>query len=107
MRLGKKKEKDKDTDTGKSQTLEGVNRLICSSKSSHNTPLRGNEYNIIIFQTKSYCRLYLLILFFLVYIDGTEWSSVKFFQLSMQWQTHIKTFPIALLGAPLAPQELT
>lgn len=43
MRLGKKKEKDKDTDTGKSQTLEGITRLICSSKSSHNTPLRGNK----------------------------------------------------------------
>ncbi|XP_077300386.1 phosphofurin acidic cluster sorting protein KrT95D isoform X2 [Arctopsyche grandis] len=82
MRLGKKKEKDKDTDTGRSQTLENITRIICSSKSSHNTPLR-------------------------VFIDGTEWSSVKFFQLSMQWQTHMKTFPVALLGAPLAPQELT
>jgi len=32
-----------------------------------------------------------------VSIDGTEWYGVKFFQLSAQWQTHIKTFPIALI----------
>ena len=32
-----------------------------------------------------------------VSIDGTERYGVKFFQLSAQWQTHIKTFPIALL----------
>uniref|UniRef100_A0A8W7PQM2 Phosphofurin acidic cluster sorting protein 2 n=1 Tax=Anopheles coluzzii TaxID=1518534 RepID=A0A8W7PQM2_ANOCL len=41
-----------------------------------------------------------------MYIDGTEWTGVKFFQLSSQWQTHIKNFPIALVGAPLAPAEM-
>uniref|UniRef100_A0A182V9W9 Phosphofurin acidic cluster sorting protein 2 n=1 Tax=Anopheles merus TaxID=30066 RepID=A0A182V9W9_ANOME len=41
-----------------------------------------------------------------IYIDGTEWTGVKFFQLSSQWQTHIKNFPIALVGAPLAPAEM-
>ncbi|XP_076235348.1 phosphofurin acidic cluster sorting protein KrT95D isoform X2 [Calliopsis andreniformis] len=70
MRLGKKKEKEKENEP-KSQTVEGVTRLICSAK-THNIPLR-------------------------VSIDGTEWCGVKFFQLSAQWQTHIKTFPIALL----------
>lgn len=35
-----------------------------------------------------------------VYIDGTEWTGVKFFQLSSQWQTHVKNFPVALIGAP-------
>ncbi|XP_015440258.1 PREDICTED: phosphofurin acidic cluster sorting protein 2 isoform X2 [Dufourea novaeangliae] len=70
MRLGKKKEKEKENEP-KSQTVEGVTRLICSAK-THNIPLR-------------------------VSIDGTEWYGVKFFQLSAQWQTHIKTFPIALL----------
>ncbi|XP_029170950.1 phosphofurin acidic cluster sorting protein 2 isoform X2 [Nylanderia fulva] len=70
MRLGKKKEKEKENEP-KSQTVDGVTRLICSAK-THNIPLR-------------------------VSIDGTEWCGVKFFQLSAQWQTHIKTFPIALL----------
>ncbi|XP_020287386.1 phosphofurin acidic cluster sorting protein 2 isoform X1 [Pseudomyrmex gracilis] len=70
MRLGKKKEKEKESEP-KSQTVDGVTRLICSAK-THNIPLR-------------------------VSIDGTEWYGVKFFQLSAQWQTHIKTFPIALL----------
>ncbi|XP_053670995.1 phosphofurin acidic cluster sorting protein 2 [Anopheles nili] len=78
MRLGKKKEKDRDAE--KEQCVEGVARLICSPKQSH-VPLR-------------------------VYIDGTEWTGVKFFQLSAQWQTHIKNFPIALVGAPLAPAEM-
>ncbi|OAD55030.1 Phosphofurin acidic cluster sorting protein 2 [Eufriesea mexicana] len=70
MRLGKKKEKEKENEP-KSQTVDGVTRLICSAK-THNIPLR-------------------------VSIDGTEWYGVKFFQLSAQWQTHIKTFPIAML----------
>ncbi|XP_012231244.1 phosphofurin acidic cluster sorting protein 2 isoform X3 [Linepithema humile] len=70
MRLGKKKEKEKENEP-KSQTVDGVTRLICSAK-THNIPLR-------------------------VSIDGTEWYGVKFFQLSAQWQTQIKTFPIALL----------
>lgn len=79
MRLGKKKEKDRDAE--KEQCVEGVARLICSPKQSHPVPLR-------------------------VYIDGTEWNGVKFFQLSSQWQTHIKNFPIALVGAPLASAEM-
>uniref|UniRef100_A0A182TJ53 Phosphofurin acidic cluster sorting protein 2 n=1 Tax=Anopheles melas TaxID=34690 RepID=A0A182TJ53_9DIPT len=77
MRLGKKKEKDRDAE--KEQCVEGVARLICSPKQSHPVPLR-------------------------VYIDGTEWTGVKFFQLSSQWQTHIKNFPIALLlPTPTSP----
>ncbi|XP_011310124.1 phosphofurin acidic cluster sorting protein 2 isoform X2 [Fopius arisanus] len=69
MRLGKKKEKEKENEP-KSQTVDGVTRLICSAKT--HIPLR-------------------------VTIDGTEWYGVKFFQLSAQWQTHIKNFPIAML----------
>ena len=34
-------------------------------------------------------------IFFSVHIDGIEWMGVKFFQLSSQWQTHIKYFPVA------------
>ena len=41
MRLGKKKEKEKENEP-KSQTVEGVTRLICSAK-THNIPLRGNN----------------------------------------------------------------
>ncbi|KAG5336338.1 PACS2 protein, partial [Acromyrmex charruanus] len=78
MRLGKKKEKEKENEP-KSQSVDGVTRLICSAK-THNIPLR-------------------------VSIDGTEWYGVKFFQLSAQWQTHIKTFPIALLE--YNPQQQT
>lgn len=49
-----------------------------------------------------------LILFFSVYIDGTEWTGVKFFQLSSQWQTHVKNFPIALIGCtPMSCSELS
>ncbi|KAK0164559.1 hypothetical protein PV328_003174 [Microctonus aethiopoides] len=70
MRLGKKKEKEKENEP-KSQAVDGVTRLICSAK-THNIPLR-------------------------VTIDGTEWYGVKFFQLSAQWQTHIKTFPVGML----------
>lgn len=33
-------------------------------------------------------------------VDGVEWTGVKFFQLSTQWQTHIKHFPITILGNP-------
>ncbi|XP_014602201.1 PREDICTED: phosphofurin acidic cluster sorting protein 1 isoform X3 [Polistes canadensis] len=79
MRLGKKKEKEKENEP-KSQTVDGVTRLICSAK-THNIPLR-------------------------VSIDGTEWYSVKFFQLSAQWQTHIKTFPLALFDYTPQPQVL-
>ncbi|XP_022662315.1 phosphofurin acidic cluster sorting protein 1-like isoform X2 [Varroa jacobsoni] len=66
MRLGKKK-----TSTGADEgtkQADGVQRLICSSK---NAPLR-------------------------ITIDGTEWTNVKFFQLSSQWQTHVKTVPFAV-----------
>lgn len=79
MRLGKKKEKERESEAGKNQSVDGVSRLICSPK-VHNIPLR-------------------------VSIDGTEWSGVKFFQLSAQWPTHIKHFPVALLGSAASPQS--
>lgn len=43
---------------------------------------------------------------FLVFIDGVEWTGVKFFQLSATWQTHVKSFSVALVGVPLASAEL-
>jgi hypothetical protein len=100
MRLGKKKEKDRDGE--KEQCIDGVARLICSAKQSHPVPLRGEfrgfskggrEFHLLTFSQP--------ILFSpAVYIDGTEWTGVKFFQLSSQWQTHVKNFPVALIGAP-------
>jgi hypothetical protein len=35
---------------------------------------------------------------FLVNVDGQEWDNVKFFQISSQWHTHIKYFPLALFN---------
>lgn len=71
MRLGKKKsEKEKESEASKSQVVEGINRLVCQAK-THHSLLK-------------------------VVIDGVEWNNVKFFQLSSQWQTHIRHFPVAL-----------
>lgn len=81
MRLGKKKEKERESEA-RSQYVEGISRLICSVRASHNPPMR-------------------------VFIDGTEWNGVKFFQLSSTWQTHIKSLSVALVGAPLAGTELS
>ncbi|XP_077494339.1 phosphofurin acidic cluster sorting protein KrT95D isoform X2 [Amblyomma americanum] len=72
MRLGKKKEGEREA--RRSQQVEGVQRLICSCRNLQ-PPLR-------------------------VSIDGVEWTGVKFFQLSAQWQTHIKYFPVGLYVAP-------
>ncbi|XP_013077655.2 phosphofurin acidic cluster sorting protein 2-like isoform X3 [Biomphalaria glabrata] len=66
MRIGKK---GKELES-KSQAIEGVSRMVCTSK-SQNVKLR-------------------------VLVDGVEWNGVKFFQLSSQWQTHIKYFPVAV-----------
>ncbi|GLH16283.1 Phosphofurin acidic cluster sorting protein 2 [Gryllus bimaculatus] len=85
MRLGKKKEKEKETEP-KSQVVEGVSRLICSAK-TQNIPLKGLARVQGVGSVA-------------VWIDGTEWSGVKFFQLSAQWQTHIKHFPVSLFNFP-------
>lgn len=79
MRLGKKKEKEKDIEA-RSQYIEYVSRMICSVRPSHNSPLK-------------------------VYVDGVEFSGVKFFQLNSTWQTHVKYVPVALVGVPLASAE--
>ncbi|KAJ8960245.1 hypothetical protein NQ318_003970 [Aromia moschata] len=80
MRLGKKKEKEKEVEP-RSQNVEGVSRLICSARASHNTPMK-------------------------VYIDGVEFGGVKFFQLSSTWQTHVKSLTVALAGVPIASTEM-
>ncbi|EFN82357.1 Phosphofurin acidic cluster sorting protein 2 [Harpegnathos saltator] len=45
MRLGKKKEKEKENEP-KSQTVDGVTRLICSAK-THNIPLRAYSIGVV------------------------------------------------------------
>jgi len=67
MRLGKRKDKERG-ELAEISKVEGITRLICLSKGQ--SPLK-------------------------VFIDGLEWQGVKFFQLSSQWQTHIKYFPVA------------
>ncbi|XP_050438324.1 phosphofurin acidic cluster sorting protein 1 isoform X2 [Adelges cooleyi] len=79
MRLGKKKEKEKDLEP-KNQVIDSVSRLICSPKTQH-YPLT-------------------------ITIDGYEWGGVKFFQLSSQWQTHIKHFPVAVYSLDYQPRSL-
>ncbi|XP_064603928.1 phosphofurin acidic cluster sorting protein 2-like isoform X3 [Liolophura sinensis] len=73
MRLGKK---SKDVES-KREAIDGICRLICTSKSQNNT--------------------------LKVTVDGNEWTGVKFFQLSPQWQTHIKHFPVAIFGHSETP----
>lgn len=63
------KKKERDLDN-RSQVVEGIHRLVCSYK---NSSLKVN-------------------------VDGVDWSGVKFFQLTAQWQTIVKTFPVGSFG---------
>ncbi|XP_053637197.1 phosphofurin acidic cluster sorting protein 2 isoform X6 [Cherax quadricarinatus] len=69
MRLGKKKERERETESRR-EVVDGVSRLLGSAK---NQPFK-------------------------VSVDSAEWTNVKFFQLSSQWQTQIKYFPISLFS---------
>lgn len=55
MRLGKKKEKEKENEP-KSQSVDGVTRLICSAK-THNIPLRG-KIHVLNKSLEFYYKLY-------------------------------------------------
>jgi len=62
MRLGKKKEKESGGDGHKSQSVDGITRLICLLKGQ--TPLKGEEGDLMInfhFRKKSY--YFILILY--------------------------------------------
>ncbi|XP_022091013.1 phosphofurin acidic cluster sorting protein 2-like isoform X2 [Acanthaster planci] len=73
MRIGKK---PREIETAlKSQEIDGIHRLVCTS--------RSQDYSLK------------------VSIDGIELTRVKFFQLSAQWQTRIKHFPVALFAQDL------
>lgn len=88
MRLGKKKEKERETEC-KSQQVDAVSRLICSTR-THTMPLKGMCSNLEMGSK--------LVMRVVVSIDGVEWTGVKFFQLSAQWQTHIKSLPVAIFS---------
>ncbi|XP_054565551.1 phosphofurin acidic cluster sorting protein 2-like [Eptesicus fuscus] len=66
-----KKDKGKDLES-KSQCIQGIGRLVCSAKNQENRQR--------------------------VLIDGVEWNDVTFFQLSAQWSSHVKHFPICIFG---------
>ncbi|XP_066438566.1 phosphofurin acidic cluster sorting protein 1 isoform X1 [Eleutherodactylus coqui] len=71
-----KKPKEKETDA-KSQTIEGITRLICSARQQQ-TMLR-------------------------VTVDGRLFSDVKFFQVASQWPTHVKYFPVGVFSSAGKP----
>jgi len=66
MRLGKKKEKEKENEP-KSQSVDGVTRLICSAK-THNIPLRGKIFLLYKF-LEFYYRLYINNFIYKYFID--------------------------------------
>ena len=89
MKFGKKLKDFQTTKLLEPQAITGINRLVCTSK-SQNVDLKGTRNSldiIVIFIYNS-----------LVHIDGQEWDNVKFFQISSQWHTHIKYFPLALFN---------
>lgn len=72
MKFGKKYKDLSNAKAIEPHVITGINRLVCTSK-SHNVELKVN-------------------------VDGQEWSNVKFFQISSQWHTHIKHFPLAIFN---------
>lgn len=73
IRIGKKSKEGE----SKMAVYEGISRLICTSKSLNHS--------------------------LKVTVDGVDWLGVKFFQLSSQWQTHIKHFPVCTFTADIGP----
>ncbi|CAF0771274.1 unnamed protein product [Adineta steineri] len=72
MKFGKKLKDLSNAKIIEPQVITGINRLVCTSK-AQNVELKVN-------------------------VDGQEWSNVKFFQISSQWHTHIKYFPLAIFN---------
>ncbi|CAG0886156.1 unnamed protein product [Cyprideis torosa] len=79
QRLGKKKDKFPEPEVTRTVTVEGINRLVCLSRSPH-FPMK-------------------------VTIDGVEWPGVKFFQLSSSWQTQVRYFPVSTIANVCVPNE--
>ena len=83
-----KKTKEKEAES-RSQLIDGISRLICTSKHQHT--LRGTH-------THTHTHTHTLSLSLSVSIDGVEWNDVKFFQLAAQWPTHVKHFPVGIFS---------
>lgn len=91
MKFGKKFKDFSNAKTVEPQVITGINRLVCTSK-SHNVELKGKQKNKFVSRTMKQT------FSILVNVDGQEWSNVKFFQISSQWHTHIKYFPLAVFN---------
>ncbi|MCP9262549.1 hypothetical protein DINM_005922 [Dirofilaria immitis] len=86
-KLGMKKVQRNDSEGLNSvQCINNVARLICSGKH----PLTGNFIIAIFIVIHTFLQI--------VSIDGCLWSEIRFFQISAQWQTHVKYFPVCLLS---------
>lgn len=89
MKFGKKLKDLQNNRYLEPQAITGINRLVCTSK-SQNVDLKGSNSFFQPFSSPTCGRL--------VHVDGREWDNVKFFQISSQWHTHIKYFPIAVFN---------
>jgi hypothetical protein len=89
MKFAKKIKDLQNTKLAEPQAITGINRLVCTSK-SQNVELKGIFIEFIFPKIESF--------FVSVNVDGQEWDNVKFFQISSQWHTHIKYFPLALFN---------
>lgn len=70
QKLGMKKgQKQKPEEGGIPSQVSSIGRMLCSASGKH------NELTVI--------------------IDGNAYNGIRYFQTSPQWQTHIKSFPIA------------
>ncbi|EGT37611.1 hypothetical protein CAEBREN_29945 [Caenorhabditis brenneri] len=70
QKLGMKKgQKQKPEEGAIPSQVPSIGRMLCSASGKH------NELTVI--------------------IDGNVYNGIRYFQTSPQWQTHIKSFPIA------------
>ncbi|XP_075254197.1 uncharacterized protein LOC142345764 isoform X3 [Convolutriloba macropyga] len=80
----KEREKEREKQSDRVVEIEGVTRLLCSCKAPSSAAM-----SVVIDDDAT---------------ATNEYPMIKFFQVSTQWPTHVKTFPVLLPGAgPLAP----
>ncbi|XP_065322805.1 uncharacterized protein LOC135929975 isoform X2 [Gordionus sp. m RMFG-2023] len=82
----------------KKQTFKNLGK---KSKINENSDIlsQNNVQRLVVCSTKSLTHPLKVI------VDGVEWNGVKFFQVSSQWQTHIKYFPLLLSPAQPIPSN--
>ncbi|KAF3850386.1 hypothetical protein F7725_012158 [Dissostichus mawsoni] len=89
-----KKTREKEAES-RSQLIEGISRLICTSKHQHT--LRGTHSHTHTHTNTHTVNDFLSVS---VSVDGVEWRDVRFFQLAAQWPTHVKHFPVGVFSKP-------